>query len=95
MISRKDGDSVTKKAIKKTQGQLIEDMQEKLNDRYTDGLLYAVQQLVMFADQPSLAADYLMLESNLPMDDFIRAQKRSGYENEKMIPFIKETFKDQ
>ena len=61
---------------------------------YTKGLLYAIQQLVCFADEPDLAADYLIKESGIPVAEFIAAQKDSGHNNRKMKKFFEENFSD-
>jgi len=64
----------------------------KRHDRFIAGILYAVQQLVLFADQPTLAAEYLIKESGFDVWQFWYFQEKSGVETEKMKQFFNEYF---
>lgn len=76
--------------------KIIADLREKIEKQeYIAGVLYAVQQLVLFADHPTMAADYIVCETGISKDEFIAAQKTSGHENTKMIKFLKEALADE
>ena len=55
---------------------------------FIDGLLYAIQYLVLDADDGE--AENLVKESGYKYEDFIKAQKKTGYNNRKMNKFFKE-----
>ena len=83
-------------ALENTIAQYLADQREEIEKReYIAGVLYAVQQLVLSADLPTIAADYIVQATGIGKDEFITTQKQSGHENKKMMNFIKEAFADE
>ena len=63
-------------------------------DPFVAGMLYAIQQLVLYGNAPDLAADMIIRESNIGKNEFIIAQRVNGHCDETMLPFLEEVFKD-
>lgn len=64
---------------------------DKQADRFTLGYLCACQNLAISYMEDSTASD-LLRESNIPKQEFLDAQKGSGYENKKMKQIINEAY---
>lgn len=56
-----------------------------------DGIIYSAQYLVLTRDYPLFAIE-LIKESGFSKKECIEAQKRTGYEDAKMIKVINEAF---
>ena len=57
-----------------------------------EGILYSVQYLIITRDEPSMAQE-LIRDSGYTMNDFLKIQRKSGYESRKMNKVIREAFK--
>lgn len=66
---------------------IIEDLSECMSPDFVDGFLSACQGLALSHGRPELAED-LMQGSNLTREELLRAQSRSGFEDEQMISII-------
>ena len=61
-------------------------------NKFLEGILYAVQQLVIFHGEDAYAK-YIAWESGFTGEQFLAAQKNSGYENRRMNKFFRDVFK--
>lgn len=64
----------------------------KIRDKgFLSGMLYCIQDLVLTYDSPTIAEE-IMLSSHIPHEEFIEAQKLTGYRDKIMYKFFKEAF---
>lgn len=56
-----------------------------------DGILFAVQYLVLTRDEPTFAEE-LIHESGYSEEEFLRAQQKTGYQSKKVNAVIRTAF---
>lgn len=61
------------------------------NEDFISGVLFAVQELILTHDQPTMAEGIMRGAGS--EKDFIKAQKETGYKTRKMNKAIREAFK--
>jgi len=62
----------------------------KTETEFISGVLYAVQELILIWDQPTMAEE--IMRSAGSEHDFIKAQKANGFETRKMNKVIRKAF---
>ena len=70
------------------------DFRKEHDKGFTEGLWYAVQQVLIFENEPEIARG-LINESGTPEWEFRKAQDENGFENERMYKFLDEVFEKE
>lgn len=64
-------------------------------DPFVCGILYGVQQLVLFGNSSDLAKNMIVRESGISKQEFIEAQCQNGFEDKEMFQFLEECFREE
>lgn len=59
------------------------------DDIFIEGFWLAIQELVLHHNEPTMALD-IIRNCGFGYSECLKAQKKSGFENEKMIAFLKD-----
>lgn len=70
------------------------DLRNERDKGFAEGLWYAVQQVLIFENEPEIARG-LVNESGVQKWEFRKAQLVNGFENERMYKFLDEIFVEE
>ena len=66
----------------------IKQLEDKNERQFLNGLLYAIQELVVSHGEDTIAEEFIK-NSGYSLDEFLKSQKESGFQTGKMNAFIK------